>query len=202
MAQSPRGLAAFLFFLALSCQARARKDVFRVEGTSFDGGLYAEEQTRNRGWGKHYKRLGAAGNDGWTFYLYRGTQRRGTWVFGNGNNEEGRRFAIYRAPAGSAADRPPLDGWEYVQDGSTDGKEIGEDSSSMRVTGFQLDEKETAAGVFKRGGGRTVEGIICRTDDDGNVVCWFTFIIKHRKGRVSLIGRLPSTFISVRIISS
>ena len=47
----------------------------------------------------------------------------------------------------------------------------------MRVTRLgQLDEKETAAGVFERGGGETVEGIICGTGERGDVVCWSSFI--------------------------
>ena len=162
MAQGPRGLAAFLFFLALSSTVRAREEVFLVEGTSYYDGLYAEE---GHGSSKHYKRLGGADNYGFYFYLYRGTERRGTWVLGDGNNFEQRR-ANYRAPAGSAAGQPPpLSGWQGgVHDGSEDGKESRKDRPNVRVTRLQLDEKETAAGVFERGGGETVEGIICTTD--------------------------------------
>ena len=190
MAQGPRGLAAFLFFLALSSTVRAckskearkqgesvgaRKEVFVVEGTIYGyDGLYAEE---GHGSSKHYKRLGGANSYGNYYYLYRGTERRGTWVLGWGKNFE-TRIGYYRAPAGSAAGQPPpLRGWQHVKDWSKDGKESGIDAPNVRVTRLQLDEKETAAGVFERGGGETVEGIICRTGGwRGDLVCCLSFI--------------------------
>ena len=171
MAQGPRGLAAFLFFLALSSTVRAREEVVVVEGVGFDG-LYAEE---GHGSTKYYKKLGGANSNGDYFYLYRGTERRGTWVLGAGKNFEARR-AEYRAPAGSAAGQPPpVSGWKYVYDRSKDGTGNRRDKPNLRVTRLgQLDEKETAAGVFERGGGETVEGIICRTYKRGDVVCCFS----------------------------
>ena len=151
-----------------------------VQGASWLDGLYAEE---GHGSTKHYKRLGGADINGDYFYLYRGTERRGTWVLGVGKNFETRR-ADYRAPAGSAAGQPPpLSGWQYVYDGrSKDGRESGRDVPNMRVTRLQLDEKETAAGVFERGGGETVEGIICRTGRRGDVVCCLSFRYWVKKG--------------------
>lgn len=177
MAKSTRGLAAFLFFLALSSQAGARQEVFFVSNAGFsEDGPYVEE---GQGSVVHYARckwLGGGLADSYGWYLYRGTELRETWVLGSGRNFETRE-AFYRAPAGSASGLPPPEkGWEYVHDGSKDGGESGEDwelaqgrtGMHMRVTGpFQLDEKETAAGVCERGGGQTVEGIICRVDGKG-----------------------------------
>ena len=176
MAEGPRGLAAFLFFLALSSTVRARKvEVVVVEGAccGFDG-LYAEE---GHGSTKHYKRLGGATFLGNYYYLYRGTERRGTWVLGRGKSIETRR-AWFRAPAGSAANQPPpLSGWQGVCcDLSKDGSESGSDDPNMRVTRLQLDEKETAASVFERGGGETEEGIICRSGGRGDAVCCSSFM--------------------------
>ena len=54
----------------------------------------------------------------------------------------------------------------------------------MRVTRLQLDEKETAAGVFERGGGETVEGIICRTENRGDVVSCLEFKYWVAKGPI------------------
>ena len=149
------------------------------------GYYYAEE---GQGSTKYYKRLGGASSNGNHYYLYRGTERRGTWVLGWGENFEARR-AHYRAPAGSAAGQPPpLSGWQHVydggifSDGSKDGKRSGKDVPNMRVTRLQLDEKETAAGVFERGGGETVEGIICRTGGRGDVVCCLSFMYWVKKG--------------------
>ena len=69
-----------------------------------------------------------------------------------------------------------------MDDGSKDGEESGEDQPNVRVTRLQLDEKETAAGVFERGGGETVEGIICRTDYwRGDVVCCLSFMYRVKK---------------------
>ena len=87
MAQGPRGLAAFLFFLALSSTVRAREEVFVVEGTRLNtlNGFYAEE---GHGSNKHYKRLGGANSGGNYWHLYRGTEGRGTWVLGGGKNFE------------------------------------------------------------------------------------------------------------------
>ena len=166
MAQGPRGLAAFLFFLALSSTVRARKEVFVVEGANHRNGLYAEE---GHGSTKHYKRLGGASSHGNYYYLYQGTEQRGTWLLGYGENFETRE-ALYRAPAVSAAGQPPLViGWRTVPGGSKDGGESGSDEPNVRVTGFQLDEKGTAAGVLERGGGEMVEGIICKTGVRGDV---------------------------------
>ena len=75
MAQGPRGLAAFLFFLALSSTVRARKEVVVVEGADSyndDNGLYAEE---GHGSSAHYKRLGGADSAGDYYHLYVGTER-------------------------------------------------------------------------------------------------------------------------------
>ena len=160
----PRGLAAFLFFLGLSSQVSAAQKVIIVSGTSSDyfDGLYAEE---GHGSSAHYKRLGGANSGGWYDYLYRGTERQGTWVLGvNNENNFERTIAQYRAPARSAGvDVPPERGWQRVSDGSKDGGESGGDRPNIRVTGFQLDEEETAAGVYERGGGETKEGFVCRT---------------------------------------
>ena len=98
MAQGPRGLAAFLFFLALSSTVRARREVVVVESTSvccYDG-LYAEEDHgpthyKHYKHDKHYKKLGGASSAGSYSYLYRGTERRGTWVLGHGKNFKTRR---------------------------------------------------------------------------------------------------------------
>ena len=142
--------------------------MFCVEGTDGDDGLYAEE---GHGSSAYYKRLGGVDSYGRYWYLYRGTERRGTWVLGVGKNFETRR-ARYRAPAGSAAGQPPpVRGWQYVSDGSKDGRESVIYWSNERVTRLQLDKKETAVGVFERGGGETEEGIVCRIDDEGDVVC-------------------------------
>ena len=183
MAQGPRGLAAFLFFLALSSTVRARQEVYVVKGTSVTGmdGLYAEE---GQGSSAHYKRLGGADSWGGYYYLYRGTERRGAWVLGRGMTFETRR-THFRAPAGSAANQPPpFSGWKYVHDWTKDGKESGEDLGNVRVTRLQLDEKETAAGVFERGGGETVEGIICRRNSNykGDVVCCLSVYVFGNKG--------------------
>ena len=67
-------------------------------------------------------------------------------------------------------------------DYSKDGKESGRDAPNMRVTSSQLDKKETAAGVFGRGGGRTVEGIICRTVKISDVLCCLSFMYWVKKG--------------------
>ena len=143
-------------------------------------GLYAEE---GHGSTKHYKRLGGANSGDYYCYLYRGTERRGTWVIGDGKNFETRRGA-YRAPAGSATGQPPpISGWKHVWDRSKDGGESGDDKPNIRVTRLgKLDEKETAAGVFERGGGETEEGIICRTGLEGDVVCCLSIMNWVKKG--------------------
>ena len=41
--------------------------------------------------------------------------------------------------------------------GSKDGKESGVDKPNVRVTRLQLDEIETAVGVFEQGGGRALQ---------------------------------------------
>ena len=190
MAMSPKWVAAFVFVVvvavvvsvvvAFSSQVGARKEVFVVEGhLGYGDGFYAEEGHRSSA---HYKRLGGADDGGDHFYLYRGTERRGTWVLGWGKNFE-TRIARFRAPAGSAAGQPPpVSGWQYVIDGSKDGEESWDDRPNVRVTRLQLDEKETAAGVFERGGGETVGGIICRTDDGGDVVSYLSFMYWVKKG--------------------
>ena len=110
---------------------------------------------------------------------------RDPWVLGAGKNFEKRR-ANYRAPTGSAPGQPPpVSGWQDVFDGSKDGEESGWDSPKVRVTRLQLDEKETAAGVFERGGGEAVEGIICRTSGwKGDVVWCFSFMCLLTKGQI------------------
>lgn len=172
-------VAAFVFVVviavvvsvvvAFSSQVGARKEVFVVEGhLGYGDGFYAEEGHRSSA---HYKRLGGADDGGDHFYLYRGTERRGTWVLGQGKNFKTRE-ALYRAPAGSATGQPPpVSGWQNVYDWSKDGAESGSDRPSLKVTRFQLGEKETAAGVFEQGGRETEEGIICRTSGRGDVVC-------------------------------
>ena len=71
-----------------------------------------------------------------------------------------------------------------MYDRSKDERESGVDEPNMRVTRLQLDEKETAAGVFERGGGETVEGIICRRNSNykGDVVCCLSVYVFGNKG--------------------
>ena len=120
----PRGLAAF-FFLGLSYQVSAAEEVFIVEGAGDNGvdGLYVEEGQGSSATA-YYKRLGGADSDGYYYYLYRGTERQGTWVLGcafNGDNFEENKdlykdltdLRYYRAPVGSAGeDAPPERGWQ------------------------------------------------------------------------------------------
>ena len=68
-----------------------------------------------------------------------------------------------------------------MKDGSKDGRESGDDQPNVRVTRLQLDEKETAAGVFERGGEADVEGIICRTSWTGDVVCCLSVYVSGKE---------------------
>ena len=54
---------------------------------------------------------------------------------------------------------------QWVSVRSKDGSERGWDAPRVRVTRFQLDEKETAAGVFQQGGGEINEGLLCIKDN-------------------------------------
>ena len=125
MIGGPGGLAAFLLFCnGLNSQVRAQQQVFIVEQLgSYKGysGLYAEE---GQGSTKYYKRLGGESSKGHYLYLYRGTERRGTWVIGYGRNFEG-KWADFRAPAGSAGeDAPPERGWQWTMEART-GERVG-----------------------------------------------------------------------------
>ena len=151
--------AFLLLCLHLICQVEAESTVFVVKAEGYRDGLYAEDGERAD---HRFKKLGEPDMKGRYCYIYRGTERADTWAVGRGRSFE-ERVAVFKAPAGGGG-LPPEEGWQWVDDGSRDGKESGKEQPDMRVTGFNL--KETTVDEFyKKGGEKRDDGIVCKIRD-------------------------------------
>jgi len=136
----PHGLALLLFLVKAGSAAPAPSH-YKVTGAGLVySGVYEERREPEL----YYKKLG----DGWDDrlghrFLYKGSQHGDTWIIGRGKTLSTAK-AEYRAPA--VEGRPPADQWwTSIEDGSREGKEVGNLMPEIRVVGV---ETETARFLY------------------------------------------------------